>query len=606
MEDKEQKIKIQFETNADAVGGKVDGLTGKLDATAKTTDNVATSQKKASKSSKDLGGGIESLGGPIGGAISGFKALIKQMWLLVANPVGAVLVAIVGALALVFKAFTSTNAGADKLNQVMAGLSAVIDVLRDRFLKLISLDFVGAFGGVGDEISKEFKEAANLAKALQEVADASRDLGVSRAKLNRDLATSKELITDETASYADKKEAIEKVRIAEGKQTEQELANAKKKLKAIVEQNALSDTSDEDLQKQADAETAVFNLQKEQSENKRALNRLDKKADSEEKSRLKEITDAKTAAFKERLTKQKEAHKLEAEEQKRQNDLLKALQKEKVDAEQNLIKFLQDLNDKTEEEKLARQKERANQEIEILKQKGIDTAAITILNAEKFATLEQELAQKRVDENKVIFDKESEDKVAAAKDLADKEVEIERAKLQQKREIQEQGLNLAGQAVAFLSQVFGKSKKVQKAAMIAEGAVAIGKQVAATNTSIVGALATPQAIATGGVSAIPVIALNAAQGAIGVASTIASTKKALQSLGGGSVEGGGGTSGGARGAGAAGATPQVAFQASSENQIGNTVANNLNAQPPIEAYVVSKSVTDAQQLDNNKINSNSI
>jgi hypothetical protein len=91
-----------------------------------------------------------------------------------------------------------------------------------------------------------------------------------------------------------------------------------------------------------------------------------------------------------------------------------------------------------------------------------------------------------------------------------------------------------------------------------------------------------------------------------VASTIASTKTALKSLGGGSVEGGGGTSGGARGAGAAGATPQVAFQASSENQIGNTVANNINSQPPIQAYVVSKSVTDAQQLDNNKINSNSI
>jgi hypothetical protein len=63
-------------------------------------------------------------------------------------------------------------------------------------------------------------------------------VGETRAKLNRDLAEAKEIITDETASYAEKK-AINDVRTAEGKQTEQELANAKRKLKAIQDLNAL-------------------------------------------------------------------------------------------------------------------------------------------------------------------------------------------------------------------------------------------------------------------------------------------------------------------------------------------------------------------------------
>jgi hypothetical protein len=48
-----------------------------------------------------------------------------------------------------------------------------------------------------------------------------RGLGETRAKLNRDLAEAKEIITDETASYAEKKKAINDG-TAEGKQTEQD------------------------------------------------------------------------------------------------------------------------------------------------------------------------------------------------------------------------------------------------------------------------------------------------------------------------------------------------------------------------------------------------
>ena len=213
---------------------------------------------------------------------------------------------------------------------------------------------------------------------------------------------------------------------------------------------------------------------------------------------------------------------------------------------------------------------------------------------------------KRVEEQKVKYEKTAADKLEANKKLADKEIEIERAKLQQKQEIEQAGLALAEKSVGFLAQIFGKNKKVQKAAMIAEGAISIGKQVAANNAANIGALATPQAILTSGASAVPIIALNNVSTGVGIASTIASTATALKSLGGGG--GGSSQSSGAavRGGGAASATPQVAFQASSENQIGNTVANNLNTQPPIQAFVVSKTVTDAQQLDNNKINSNSL
>lgn len=656
MEDKEQKIKISFETNADQTGAKVDGLNKKLDTTAGETDKVAESQKKATKSSKDLSGGVESMGGPLGGAVSGFKALIKQMWLLVANPIVAVLAAIVGALALVFKAFTSTNEGADKLDQVLAGLGATIDVLRDRFLKLISLDFKGAFLGFGDEVAKEFKIAADATKSLQEVEDAMRDLGVSRAKLNRDLAASKEIITDETASYKDKKKAIDEVRIAEGKQTDQELKAAAKKLKALKVLNNNSDTSDDDLAGEAKAKEALYKLQEEQSTNRRSLNKLDKKADGEEKTRLKEITDAKTAAYKERLSRQKEAHKLEVEQQKKRDDDLKALLKEKNDAEQNLIKFNQDLADKTEEQKLARQKERALAEIDALKKKGIDVSKITKLNSEKYIALEKELSDKRKLEketkdnadrkeeanvaakklediiankdlenevrlnaineeqaliqtqfdNKILSEEEFNSKKKllsdARKEISDKEVESAKNKLEQEQAIEDAKIGLAQRSIQLLANIFGKSKKAQKAALLASNAVGLAE--VAINTVRAVAKDTEASPLTFG---MPWAGIHVAQGAIGAGSIIAATAKGLKELGGGNA--GSSTSLSSPSGGGGGeptARPQVDFQASKENQIANTISSNSKDQPPIQAFVVGKQVTTAQELDRNKINSNSI
>lgn len=611
MDDKEQKIKISFETNADDVAGKVDKLTT-------ATDNTSKAQAKSGKSAKDMAAGLQSIDGPIGNTISGLKGMLKQMWLIVANPLGLILVAIVGALTLLFKAFTSTNAGADKLDQIMAGLSATLDVLRDRFLKIAGAiakfmtgDFKGAMedgkaavSGFGDEVAAEFQKAANATKALQDVEDAMRDLGVTRAKLNRDLAESKEIIGDETASYGEKKKAIDDVRKAEGEQTAQELANAKKKLKAIKDLNALSDTSDEDLQKAADAQSAVYKLEEEQSQNKRALNKLDKKADNEEKARLKVIADERNARIKENIAAEKARQKVIAD-----------LKKQGLDAEAAALKANQDLNDKTEEEKLARQKQRAADELEILRKKGIDIEGLTRLNAEKFATLESELAAKRLEEKKIenqkLFDAETEAKNKQAAEDLENQKAIDAAKLELAQSLENAKVAITDKALNLFGILAGKNKKLQKAAIIAEGAVGLARTVRSTAEGNSGALALGILQAgpvAGPAIAAPAITANTISGALSGATIIAQTGLALKALGGG---GGGLSSSGGRGnapagGGATSAAPQVNFQGSSENQIGNTLARNTNEQPPIQAFVVESAVTTAQSLANNRITSNSI
>jgi hypothetical protein len=566
-EDIEQKIKITVDTNANEASKEVNELSGSIERAetsqiraVKTTKEAGEAHKAAAKGAKGQAEAIESLGGPMGQAVSGMKAMLKQMWLMVANPIVLTIVAIVGGLALLFKAFTSTNDGADKFEQMMAGVSATIDILRDRFLKIagaitkfMSGDFKGAMAdgkaavaGFGAEVEKEFKLAAKATEELQLVEDAMRSLGETRAKLNRDLAAAKEIITDENATYAEKKKAIDAVREAEGQQTEQELANARRKLAAILLQNSLSDTSDEDLKKASDAQIAVYNLEQESANNRRAINKADKRADSEETARLK-------ALAAERAANRKEAYDKEAEKIATRKALEQKL------AEEDRVRI-------AEGQKVLKEQQAEKEQKEI--------------EAEDYR-LEQRA--KKIAEDKVIAE----------------------AMLQQERDIQDAKLNIAQQGIRLIAGIFGKSKAIQKAAIIAENAVGIGKMIIANNLANIGALATPQAIASSGASAVPVIAMNNISTGIGVASSIAATVKALSSLGGGGAGSGANNSGGSRANSGASATPQVNFQASKENQIGNTMAGKINEQAPIRVTVLENDITKVQAGVQAKVVSNS-
>ena len=189
------------------------------------------------------------------------------------------------------------------------------------------------------------------------------------------------------------------------------------------------------------------------------------------------------------------------------------------------------------------------------------------------------------------------------KAIADEEIKIEKAKADQKKAIQDAEFALASGAVNFLKEIGGKSKAIQKAAIIAENAIGIGKMIIANNAANIGALATPQAIASSGVSAIPVIAMNNITTALGVATTIAATAKALSAVGGGAA-GSAGSVGGGGGMAAPAAPSFNVVGASSTNQLAQTIGSQQ--QQPIKAYVVANDVTTQQGLDRNIVQSASI
>jgi hypothetical protein len=177
------------------------------------------------------------------------------------------------------------------------------------------------------------------------------------------------------------------------------------------------------------------------------------------------------------------------------------------------------------------------------------------------------------------------------KNTADRKIEIQRALFQQKKDLQQQDLEMALQGVGIIKSIFEKSKGVQKAAVLAESAIGIAKIITSTQAANAAAIAKYSLIPGGQALSAAEIARNKIGAGLGIASNLVATGKALQSLGGGSAPSGGGNLGGDGGGGGV-ISPNL-------NVVGNTGINQLATlqQQPVKAYVVSNDITSAQQFD---------
>jgi len=300
----------------------------------KQTEDLNKTMDQSSGSFGKLKGTLGQVVPGLDAASEGAAGFGKQLWLLVANPIVAIIAGIVAALTLLYKAFASTNDGADKLEQIFAGIGAAVEVLRDRVLgvaKAIGQFFSGDFkaalesgkkavSGIGQEIADEFAAAADATRVLQDLEDAMRGISVNRAKLNRDLAQAKEIMNNSDATFAQRQAALNKVREGEKKQSADELKAARDRYNALKEDaDRTKNTSDDKLNALSDAQKAVFNLEESSAAQIRSLNRMDntlrREAAQKAAAEQKVIDDAK---------KKKEDDERAATKKKMQDDLSEA------------------------------------------------------------------------------------------------------------------------------------------------------------------------------------------------------------------------------------------------------------------------------------------
>lgn len=328
-------------------------------------EDLAKSQKQLDEiNNKNAGSfskikeGISSLPGATGAAGKGVEGLNTQFKALLANPIGLVITAIVLALTLLYKAFINTFEGAQKVEQVFAGVKAAAQALFDNIghlasalVKFFTFDFSGAVDeikGVVDAASNAYSAMAKLTKQAQDLHKEQLANDLDQAERQKKLAILREQAEDDSVPIAKRKAAL-------------------KELKEAAEQNAKEDI---DLAKRtAENKIAQLTLEKDGAKkNQDEINQIkieQIRVETDNANELRRIGKQLTAADKQELAEQKAAQqKANEEAKKRRQEYLEftnKLTKLQQDNELAIIKDSYQKELKTLENKIADEK-RANQQ----------------------------------------------------------------------------------------------------------------------------------------------------------------------------------------------------------------------------------------------------
>lgn len=283
-------------------------LKANLQEVEKAQQKATIAQKGFIGTLKDIPGPLGALGQGLGGLNTAFKALI-------ANPVGAVIAALGIVFTALTKALNSTEEGMFKLNKIFGAFTGIIDPIvkgLGEFASLLADKIIAGIEGViklgqrlgivGENFGKAATEGMNLANALNEIDDAEGDLAVKRAQQNKLLAEAREILTDTNAKFEDRKKALSEIQKSEESLAAEEVALARKRLKAAQDTIRLKGASKEALDNEEQALIKLAQAEEDLAAKKRLFNREEKKLIAEQVAGQKE----REKAEEDRLKKEEE------------------------------------------------------------------------------------------------------------------------------------------------------------------------------------------------------------------------------------------------------------------------------------------------------------
>jgi DNA repair exonuclease SbcCD ATPase subunit len=582
----------------DEVSKSAEGLNENLKETEKTTEKTS----KAVKKTKDT---FSDLPGPIGGVISALKDTGKAMYALVANPIGAVLAAIAATLFTLFKAFTSTNDGADRFDAAMAGLKTGLDVVMNAlsvfaealislfenpkqalidFANLIQENITNRFEGLielvpalGNAISLLFK--GKFSEAGQVAADA-----VGKVTLGV------ENITEKVGN------AITEVSKVVGEATK--AAKESAKIEAILQgiEDAERSLRVERSKQQKQMAAARLLMEDDTASFEDRIKALQQVAAGEEALAAKELVIAKqranaiaqrnklTSASDEALAQEAEAiarvNELEAESVMRRRKVVKSIESlnnQKVASEKAALKEIEDAQKEA--------KERTDKEFE-----ETNKATENFYKQQQKLLIEKNLSDADLKKAQQDLElKELEQKLQNAKDygqatesieldLAKKKVDISKNAADAQKKIDDEtaanrvkALDSASNTLKTFASVLGETTAEGKALAVAAATIDTYKAAQSAYASLAG---------------VPVVgpALGAAAAAAAIASGLATVNKILSvqvpnSSGGGSVP----------------SSPPMTRPSSSFTRIDNSTPLDVNNTGATKVYVTETDITNTQK-----------
>lgn len=425
----------------------------------------------------------------------------------------------------------------DKIVEVEKAVSEAADGVKQPFI-----DAAEAVGEYVDQLA----EAANKAAALEEAEQRLEDLRIAQtetqARRNKQIAEARLLVEDETVAVKDRIEALKEAQRLEEEQLNERLANAREEARIIAQRNALSESSREDRKEEAEARARVLELE--------------------------------TASLKQQKTLAAEMKRLINEEQRLKSEAAAAEQK-RLEEER-----------KAAEERLAAQQKYAQERQAVEDELFAALNEATLTQAEKEILAVEDKYNKLLDKaaqyglDVVELERARDAEIEALNEAArQREAEADQAELDRKRQENQMKVDLAMQAAAALVGLIdafdGEGEQAARRQFNLNKALGIAEAVVNTSRAITAQLAVPQDALTGANFVKAGIA--AATGAAQIAK-IASTQ--FQSGGGG----GGGVAG----------VPNIANQSFAAGVPNVGTQEPGVVQQPIQAYVVQKTLTDAQ------------
>lgn len=272
----------------------------------KNTDLIKQNSSALEKQRLNVGnysGALDKLVPGLGATANGFGAMTKAAWAFVANPIGAIIAALGLALAALTQYFRDNEAGQNKFNQLMniggAILGKFTDILSDlgefiidnlfkplEFVADLLTRFIPGF----DELIAKTREWLNLDRAdlisnLEAENDVlERQLILDKARIQAKIAEAKLLAEDKNLSPKARAEALKEALALQDELSAKEEKFAANKLKIIQETNKQSKSNKEALKAEAEAEAALFLIQKDSADKKKEIF-------TKEQALRKEITD---------------------------------------------------------------------------------------------------------------------------------------------------------------------------------------------------------------------------------------------------------------------------------------------------------------------------
>jgi hypothetical protein len=554
---------------------KVDGADKNL---GKVKNELKGVEQQAKKSTDQIKGGFDAAGkqasalpGPIGraaaafssfvgGIKSGIAALKTLRGALIATGLGA-LVVVIGSLVAYF---TETERGAQKLRIAMAAVGAVVGVVKDAmvglgqsFVQFFKGDFKGAvntlknsFTGLGDEIVKDTKAAIELERAMNQVKLQERELGVERAKTLKTIAEARLAAEDETKSAEERIAKIKEAAALEADLTARELANEEERLRIMKEQASLNESDEATLQKIADQEAKVAQVQLSSLNLNRRLktelNSLEREIETERQKRATDEQKRLDEANKRQLQIAQEL--ADSRIALIQDEELRRIMEIDANLEKQLAEIVE--NDAQARELKENLRQIAEGEIIAIQQEGRD---------KELAILEEHAKKQKAIEDKAVAD-------------------VKKAE-EDKKKLRMDGLTAAGSILGAIDQLVTASGNNSKEAVALQKTLAVAQIAIDTAKAIVGAIAQAQSVPYPG---------NLVAIATGVAAVVAGIASAVTTLNSADV---GGASAPPPPPPSTVSAPAIQQATAGTTELGGVEQAQL---APIQAYVVETEVTGNQ------------